>query len=63
MKKVNKKSNKNFILLASEKLIYFLKFVEYKILLYALSCGEKQKETNKLGLNVKFSSASNYCCK
>ena len=28
MEKVNKKSNKNLILVSSEKLIYFLKFVE-----------------------------------
>ena len=49
MKKVNKKSNNNFTLLPSEKLIYFLKHVELEILKYVL-CGEKQKETNKLGV-------------
>ena len=32
MKKVNKKLNKNFILFPFEKLIFFLKFVENKIL-------------------------------
>ena len=53
MKKVNKKSNKKFILLPSEKLIYFLNLVELKILQYVLLIGEKQKETNKLGVKCK----------
>ena len=48
-KLINKKSNNNFTLLPSEKVIYFLKLVELKLLQYAL-CGEKQKETNKLGV-------------
>ena len=43
-KGINKKSNKNFILLPSVKLIYFLKLVELRILQYALLCGEKQKK-------------------
>ena len=53
MKKVNKTSNKNFILLPSEKFIYFLKLGELKILQYSLLCGQKQKETNKLGVKCK----------
>ena len=32
-----------FYFLPAVKLIYFLKFVEYKILPYALSCEEKHK--------------------
>ena len=54
-KSINKKSNKNFILLPSEKLIHFRKLVELKILQYALLCGEKQKETNKLRVKCKIS--------
>ena len=45
-KSINEKSNENFILLPSEKLIYSLKLLELKILQYELLCGEKQKETS-----------------
>ena len=39
-----------FRFLLTVKLFYFLKFLDYKIPLYTLFCGEKQNEANKLGL-------------
>ena len=39
-----------FRFLLTVKLFYFLKFLDYKIALYTLSCEEKQNEANKLRL-------------